>query len=432
MNLIGSFGRKNWRTTVLPFVVTICLTSALSACHSSSLNESLRHNLDTLSTDQLASGVSYSVLRLPEKPLVIHVITVAEAQSPAAIKMGIAQNGKTSKLGYLSPVLEIAEKDQTDNHQVIGAINGGLFSTSDGKPEGLVIKNGEVVNLPDSPRPKYFLYTTNNGNVKINHFLFQSHLTTTSGNTIDIETINRFGHKFSSAFLNHYYPVPQGGISADIFVHFHPINNFAVNTPFQIVIDSIGTGSFKKQVEAQEGVILASKSMQKLIENNLSVGDTVTMSINFVDNENSIKEAIEGWPTIELHDRNVIKSGTSGFKYNWLFSNLPMSRTAIGLSGDDKFLYIVTVDGPSDWNLKTVFQEFIRWIGFSNEKESLGLSLSDLSDLMKYLGARESINLDGGSSTTMVIRQNVVSNPDKEESDRPVANALLLVQPKKQ
>jgi exopolysaccharide biosynthesis protein len=43
--------------------------------------------------------------------------------------------------------------------------------------------------------------------------------------------------------------------------------------------------------------------------------------------------------------------------------------------------------------------------------------------------AHQAINLDGGGSTTMVVRQQVVNRPSDQTGERPVANALLVITP---
>ena len=60
-------------------------------------------------------------------------------------------------------------------------------------------------------------------------------------------------------------------------------------------------------------------------------------------------------------------------------------RTAVGYSQNGKFLYIVVVDGR---------QPFY----------SQGMTLAELADLMIDIGAHDAMNLDGGGSSTLVIR----------------------------
>ena len=65
-------------------------------------------------------------------------------------------------------------------------------------------------------------------------------------------------------------------------------------------------------------------------------------------------------------------------------------RTAIGIKADGTYLFVVS-DGRTD--------------------ESEGLSLQQLAEFMKELGAETAYNLDGGGSSTMVFKGNVVNTP---------------------
>lgn len=88
-------------------------------------------------------------------------------------------------------------------------------------------------------------------------------------------------------------------------------------------------------------------------------------------------------------------------------------RTAIGYSQNGKYLYIVIVDGR---------QPFY----------SEGMTLSELAQLMLELGVHDAMNLDGGGSSTLVVR-GADGNPRILNSpidlyipgrERPVANHL--------
>jgi exopolysaccharide biosynthesis protein len=58
--------------------------------------------------------------------------------------------------------------------------------------------------------------------------------------------------------------------------------------------------------------------------------------------------------------------------------------------------------------------------------ESIGMSLNMLADLLIEFGAVEAINLDGGGSTTMVIRNKLVNKPSDATGERPVSDAILV------
>lgn len=88
-------------------------------------------------------------------------------------------------------------------------------------------------------------------------------------------------------------------------------------------------------------------------------------------------------------------------------------RTAIGYSQNGKFLYILVVDGR---------QPFY----------SEGMTLNELAQLMLDLGAHDAMNLDGGGSSTLVVRgadgqPRILNSPIDlyiPGRERPVANHL--------
>jgi hypothetical protein len=93
------------------------------------------------------------------------------------------------------------------------------------------------------------------------------------------------------------------------------------------------------------------------------------------------------------------------------FRNDRHPRTAIAKLKSGKIL-LLTVDG--------------RQPGIS-----VGMSLDTLADLLLEYGAVEAINLDGGGSTTMVVRDKVVNRPSDLTGERPVSDAILVF-PKEQ
>ena len=58
---------------------------------------------------------------------------------------------------------------------------------------------------------------------------------------------------------------------------------------------------------------------------------------------------------------------------------------------------------------------------------SVGMSLHELAQLLIDMGATEAINLDGGGSTTMVVRGKIVNHPSDATGERPVSDAIVVV-----
>lgn len=81
-------------------------------------------------------------------------------------------------------------------------------------------------------------------------------------------------------------------------------------------------------------------------------------------------------------------------------------RTMIGVDKDGS-VWLVTVDGR-------------------NPAISLGMTFRELQGLANRLGLRDALNLDGGGSTTMVVRGEVTNHPSDLTGPRPVSDAILV------
>ncbi|MEB3203616.1 MAG: phosphodiester glycosidase family protein [Candidatus Sericytochromatia bacterium] len=80
------------------------------------------------------------------------------------------------------------------------------------------------------------------------------------------------------------------------------------------------------------------------------------------------------------------------------------ARTAVGYMGGQEIL-LATVD--------------------SRPGISVGMTLYELARLMREAGCRDAVNLDGGPSSTMAIRQRVMNHP-QDGKERAIHNALLV------
>ncbi len=81
-------------------------------------------------------------------------------------------------------------------------------------------------------------------------------------------------------------------------------------------------------------------------------------------------------------------------------------RTCAGITREA--IILITIDGRSDM--------------------AFGMSLPEVQDFLLALGCLDAINLDGGGSTTMWIKEKgIVNIPSDKTGERPVANALLIL-----
>ncbi|MGH9456302.1 MAG: phosphodiester glycosidase family protein [Thermoanaerobaculia bacterium] len=117
-----------------------------------------------------------------------------------------------------------------------------------------------------------------------------------------------------------------------------------------------------------------------------------------------VEQAVSGWPLIIADCQPFSSSrlpGSDGF------TRSPHPRTAVGVSGDGRYLYFVAADG---------------------RREGVpGLTLAELADFMyEELDVCRALNLDGGGSTTMVIGDRIMNRPS-DGQERWVANHIGVV-----
>ena len=139
-----------------------------------------------------------------------------------------------------------------------------------------------------------------------------------------------------------------------------------------VVEDNIVTQIRKNlpPVEVPENgyIVVAANNNTKKITDNFKEGDIVILDITTSPDWNETSMAITGGAII-LKDGKI----PSKFSHN---SPGRHPRTAIGSSKDGKEIIMVTVDG--------------------RQQKSLGMTLTELANLMLELGAYNAINLDGG------------------------------------
>ena len=54
------------------------------------------------------------------------------------------------------------------------------------------------------------------------------------------------------------------------------------------------------------------------------------------------------------------------------------------------------------------------------------MSFAELQGLARRLGLHSALNLDGGGSTTMVVRGVIVNSPSDQAGPRPVSDAIVV------
>lgn len=108
-------------------------------------------------------------------------------------------------------------------------------------------------------------------------------------------------------------------------------------------------------------------------------------------------------PTLTTRQEAFIRFDRYGNKVDAISAESRASRTAFGITGDGH-MYLVVVEGPEQGS------------------SSPGLTLSGLAALMKSLGCKQALNLDGGHSSSMFVRP-ATGSAKQSSAGRTVASA---------
>jgi len=164
-----------------------------------------------------------------------------------------------------------------------------------------------------------------------------------------------------------------------------------------------------QELTPEDLVLIGAGCWKEKLEASLTCGERVDVSLEIPGR--ATLNAFRGVPTLISDGKAVYHDRREG----------RTARTAIGVDAQGK-IYLLTMDGnryesPAEGGLGSV-----------------GASISEVREIMRFLGTVDAVNLDGGGSTTMVINGEVVSRPydslapqRHRRAERAVLDALLLV-----
>jgi len=249
----------------------------------------------------------------------------------------------------------------------VAAINGGFFIINgdyQGDLDGLFIQDGVILSDPAEKRSSFGFCTTPKGQEAVfEQFELQSLVSPKNGEPTHIDGINREPAAGETIMLT-----PQFGGSAAI-------------TPDTSIIVGNGTAGSDVSYEL--------KSLRS--------------GRNFPFQPCSFTSA---GPTLVLSDEVIQDYTAESPKFVGDFIHKRHPRTAVGQKKDGTLLFVV-VDGR---------QPLL----------SAGMTLPELAEFMKKQGAVSAYNLDGGGSSTMVVKSAIVNSPSDKAGERPTSDAIVI------
>jgi hypothetical protein len=351
---------------------------------------------ETRAVETVAPGVEHIAIRrgdFSEKPgtnrWTIHALVLDPSR--VRLKLGRAMDEGVGT----ETVSSLAAR-----HGALAAVNGGYFRTAGlyrGEPAGLLEVSGRVLSEPSQRRPGLAVMDGAEGiRAAVVTVDFRAEVISEGGAGKSIDGVNRpRGDNELILFTPEFHRTTltgPGGVEA-----------VAVGDMVTAIRDGDGSATIP-----QGGYVLsASGAAGNWLREHVRAGRTVTLKTADIASPQpdfTPDFIIGGGPVLVRAGKPAGASDPGAYDQGFSMKRHP--RTAAGIRADGD-LVLVTVDGRQPLT-------------------SVGMTIAELEALMIEFGSVEAINLDGGGSTTLVIKAKVVNSPSDASGERPVSDALLV------
>lgn len=284
---------------------------------------------------------------------------------------------------------------------VIGAVNTDFFGGNPRQAENSMIIDGEYAKGVKLNRGMFAITESNipyiedfqfDGYILIDHDTLQIN----SINSLKTNGVNLFNYNFSETdFID----------STDNYLKIKSHNNVKINSFNEFIIEKIV--SDRSKLNIQNGDYWISLDDSIFNNYNLTQGRTLNIYLGTKTTVDDIYTLVGGLPTLVTNGKRPGSYiGTERLTSKGFIGKNP--RTVIGYNKEKTKLYVAAIDGRQ-------------------KSHSIGMSLYELADFMISIGCYDLLNLDGGGSTTITLRDSVVNSPSDKTGERKVYNSLLLV-----
>jgi len=294
-------------------------------------------------------------------------------------------------------------------NQALAAINGGFFNVKNGEPIGLLKVAGELVS--DTPLTRAVIAVQSRDGARQQIDFDQA--------SVKVEAKFRMGAQPASVYLDGVDTTRERGKLMLFTPMYHADTDTAANgtewilsgAPLKITDVRKDLG---KTAIPRDGVVLSYGGLDPPAPIDwLAAGTEVTFVRHW--------KAVNGTPETRFESARDVINGAGLLRRegktlsNWqeaeglapaTFIDVRHPRTLLGIDRRGA-LWMIAIDG--------------RQPGYSG-----GMSFPELVSLCLRLDLVNAINLDGGGSTTMVVKGEIVNKPSDAAGPRPVSDAILV------
>lgn len=323
-------------------------------------------------------------------------IVVADWTPSVELKTVKANN---ALMGYetTQEMMRTYQEAINETKKVVAAINGDFYKAG-GVPVHSQLIDGEILKMPVQ---RDALAMDDQQHFYLGSFRYFGQLEILKPSImLEIDGVNMAREADQLIVYNSYYGDSTNTNSYGYEVLLEQLEHRPINRPelFRVV----ELAEYERGFIPDGHVVLSAHGEKVSHLKVLAEGDSVRITHGLLQGQNAIYEQpalVEfiGGSKVFLHDGEI--------DGNWPERH---PRSALGFNSDTTKVFLFTVDG--------------------RQESSVGMSLTEMAEVMKYFGAHYAINLDGGGSTTLVANNRVLNSPSDPTGQRKVSNAVLLVQ----
>ncbi|MDU6783662.1 stalk domain-containing protein [uncultured Peptoniphilus sp.] len=292
-----------------------------------------------------------------------------------------------------------------DRTNAVALVNGDFFTMQlQGVPLGASIIDGDMKSSPAVLTDIWSFGIDENNMAFIDSTKFVGSITAPNGKSYPIDGLNKtfywyqpskeYSHESKIQMYDSFWSSKSRGDKTAGEVLLSEDN---------VVEQIVYRKNIDMKIPKGKKILQVSGGSERFVRENIKVGDKVQINTNIEPNRN--------WKMMIGGHALLVENGAIK-KYTKDVTSIGgiRARTAVGISKDGKTVYIVSCEGRT--------------------KRSAGLSLNELSQFMLDLGAFKAMNLDGGGSTAMAVRnlgdikRTRVTNPERNAAERKVVNGL--------
>ncbi len=399
------------------------------------------YQTDTMLHRQIGPGMHHTIVRIPEIPLNVYVLSadLTDPHSRVESTIGHGVVGETERL------VSALERNRTETRRPLAACNGNFWivggsgepwvSYAMGTPMGAVVRNDLTfvnTNMTADQWNGGYMNTgasvfTHDHRVHMGHFGWSGIINSAKTGELRFANVNRRGILGEIALWNRAYTSTRqfetnwathnakGNCHTDnYYLKFVSGDGWAVNRPMKFIVKEIVKDADRQTLGYYYDACLTASGANAAKMAVLQVGDEIEVSSNWVSpdcnggvSQPAIESMVEGNAT-------VMNNGVlTPQNYNMEYNSMIYSRTAYGCNTDGTHLYMIVID-------KSLSKEY---------GQSAGCSTATMCQILKSMcpDVTDIVNYDAGGSAEMVVLGEVVNTSTEGGNPRAVACGWMLV-----